>query len=614
MKKAIGFFLFFASHAMTSPVPISVDLFSTQNFTGASSANGTSISLTNSATLNFQDQSNPGNASISVSNNSTVNFEETSSTTYSGQLTGSGSVNKTGSGDLTMTGNNSGFTGPLFVQTGTLFLSGAYGGSVTSAPAATIVYNGPITGDLNVTGTITTDGVTSLQVGGNYFQTANAVYIANINSAGQSSLINIAGTASINGFVQINALGGVLLNANYTILHANGGVLGTYRLINPYPLLLASITYDANNVYLSFKNNILSAAVTRNEKEVANQLDNLTPTTQDEINVISSLLTLTSSQAQDALNQLSGEQYSNFILSSLYDSGRFSKRIYNSFRDFFNPCAEPCKTIDNWASIGGGRGFQEGNRTAKGFNLSSWDFSTGMHACLCDDYLLGGALRYDRDSVHSGLGGKATLNTASAAIYSLTHKKQGYVFADLIGGTSWGDFKRDINFGSIKRFANSDPRLSYGRFDLQLGADVNNQYFSLQPYFGISAELYHQEKIKEHRAESLNLLIKPLTKKLASSQVGLHFGSGYNKKLSMIFDLAWLHYYGSLQVSEKIRFTDFGTSFPILGPKRGHDGAEGSFYLFKPFGKSSELFLGAEGELWKKWHSYEFNAGVCLRW
>lgn len=613
MKKAIGFFLLFISQLMTTPVPILIDNFSTENVIGTSNTNGTIINITNSSTINFLDQSNPGNASINVDVNSIVNFVETSPTTYSGLLTGTGTINKIGTGNLTMTGNNSGFTGPLFVQVGTLFLNGAYGGNISVSPSATVVYNGPISGDLHVTGTIRTNGVNTLLVGGNYFQTANAIYIVDFNSNGQSSLINIAGTASLNGFVQVNVSQGILLNSLYKILHANGGITGTYGLINPYPLLLPIITYDANNVYVKFESNILSAAVTQNEQQVANQLFNLVPSTPDELLVISSLLTLTTSEAQKALNVLSGEQYSNFILSALYESSRFNKRIYNSVRDI-QSCFCNCKKINNWISGGGGKGYQKGNEDTSGFHLSSWDLNTGMHACLNKDWLLGGALRYDEDFVYSNLGGKAIFQTGNASIYSLYHKKRFYFFSDLIGGISCGEFKRTINFGSINRSAHSDPFLSYGRLDLQIGADLNNLRYNFQPFIAGSCELYHQSRVKEKKAESLDLLINSINKELVSSQLGLHFGSNNNRNFLITLDLAWHHYYGNLRVSETTRFEDFGTSFKINGPKRGHDGGEGSLYLSKPFGSFSEVFLGAEGEVWKRWYSYEFNGGVCFRW
>ena len=614
MKKNF-FILFIATSAFAAPVPLDIDLFSTANFTGAQSAAGTAINITNGSTVNFQDQSDPDSAPISVSNDSFLNFSETTPTIYSGQLTGSGTVTKNGTGNLTMSGNNSGFTGPLFVQSGTLFLDGAYGGSVTSSASAHIVYKGPISGNLDITsGTITTAGINTLQVGGNYTQAPNTIYIANLSSSGQSSLINIAGTASIAGSVQIDASLGVLTNHTYEILHANGGVSGTYGLINPYPALKVSITYDANNVYLSFGSSLLGLAATPNEKNVAAQLDKLIPTTTSENELLSSLLLLTPAETRKALNILSGEQYSNPILANMYDGSRFSKKIFNSLRTNINRCIRSCPGTYNWLSVGGGQGFQKGGHAHPGFNLGTYDINTGMHSCVNKSWIFGGALGYNSDFVDSDLHTETTMKTGTAAIYSCFQKELLYFVTDLIAARTWSRVNRRIHFGTIHQRAHSSPHLAYGRFDLQLGGNLGNCYYNIKPYIAGSVEVYHQESVHEQGARAINLSIQALTKWLGTSQLGFHTSFAPYRKTSIDFDIAWQHYFGNLRVYEDVRFEDFGTSFPILGPKRSQDGCLANLYITTPVGKSWSMYLGAEGEIWGDWYAYEADAGVSYKW
>ena len=379
-------------------------------------------------------------------------------------------------------------------------------------------------------------------------------------------------------------------------------------------MLQAFISYDANDVYLSFINNIEAAAVTPNEKNVAQQFNQLVPTLPDELVLLSALLVLPIPEAAAALNQLSGEQYSNFILATLYDSSRFNREFYRSCRDAIYPCVNICDTVTPWIRLGGSKGVQKSDRTTAGFHFSTIDMSAGMHSCLNNSWLLGGSLGYNADFIHPDLHGKPTLNTASAAIYSLFQVKRVFLLSDLIGARSWSDCKRPIQFGSIHRFAHSHPRISYGRFDLQIGLDVGSCPFHLQPYLEGSYELYHQQKIHEHGAESANLLISPITRGLMSNQLGLHFGTNRSKKLSLDFDLSWKHYYGRLRMSETTRFKDFGTPFVIQGPKHGADGAVGSLYFSNSIESSWGVYLGAEGELWKHWYDYDINGGVSYRW
>ena len=523
-------------------------------------------------------------------------------------------MTKDGIGDLTLSGNNAAFTGPLSVVFGTLFLNGAYGGSVSVSDGAHIVYNGPISGDLNITnGTITTLDVNTLFVGGNYTQAPGTIYIANVNSLGQSSLINMAGTASIAGSVQVDASRGVLPHAIYRILHADGGVSGTYGLINPYPLLHVLITYDANNVYLSFATNFVDGAMTPNEKKVAAQLDQFIPATTDEADVINNLLLLPPSQLSEALNVLSGEQYSNLILTNLYDSNRFNRQIFNSIRTNLNPCSR-CVGIQNWGSGGGGQAFQKGNQANPGFNLQTFDFSTGMHACLGESWLLGGALAYNSDTAYSTIHANSLLQTGTAAVYSSFQKDWGYLVLDLMGARTWTNVRRHIQFGEIDRTARSSPGLAYGRFDLQGGADLGNCDYNLKPYVAGSAEVYHQQAVQEHGAGSLNLSTQSATKWLGSTQLGLHTSVTAKQSLSIDVDLAWQHYYGNLRVDETVRFQDFGTPFLIQGPKRGHDGLLAALYFITPEVNAWSIYLGAEGEVWRHWYSYEVNGGFGYRW
>jgi fibronectin-binding autotransporter adhesin len=614
MKKFSGLFCFLWGSLVASPAPILVDLFSITNFTGASTASGTNIAITNSSAVNFQDQSIAGNATISIDNTSQLNFIENIATTYSGQLTGSGTITKSGSRDLTITGNNSAFTGPLFVQTGTLFLDGNYGGSVTASPGATIFYGGAIAGDLNITaGTITTIGIKTLNVNGNYTQTNGAIYLARVSSSGQSTLINIAGTATITGSsLQVDTSSGVLFHHTYTILQANGGVSGVYNLIGSYPGLGIFVTYDANHVYLSFGSNFISVAQTPNERHVAAQLDSLTSFTSDEAYVLGALSSINqANELREALNLMSGEQYTNFILTALYADSRLSERIYDAYRDLINPCLTHCKGPHYWINAGGGKGFQAGSKAAAGFTVSNnGDVSVGVHSFFNEAWLLGGAIGYEADQIHSRLAGHADLNTTQGAIYSAYQTKHIYAQSELIGAISWADYKRPIKFAALNRSAKSKPQIAHGRFELEAGGSVGNCSFFAQPYIAGTAEVYHQNKIHEHEAQSLNLTIKPVTKWLASNFLGFHLNGNFKKKTEVVLDLAWQHYYGNLRVTEITRFNDFGSSFPIEGPKRGHDGALGALYISTAMSNCLRIYFKTSGQLWRGWQAYEFNGGI----
>jgi uncharacterized protein with beta-barrel porin domain len=609
MRGVISCLIFLCCNLAAAPILIEVDTGATSRFSGTSSALNTSITITNASSVNFADQSDPANASISLDSGSSLIFSQTSPTVYTGQLLGNGDVFKSGAGNLTMQGDNSLFSGLLSVQIGKLFLEGNYGGTVSMLPGTFVSYGGSIAGDLNVTeGTISTSGTGVFTVFGTYSQSADATYIAQFSSSGQASLISTPQTASIAGFVSLDVSQGVLTHHLYPILQASGGVSGTYALDNPYPSLLPLLSYDSDHVYVSFGTNFESIAATSNEKKVAQQIDLLSPTTPEENSLVNSLIFLSPGQAQDMLNQLTGEQYSSLILTTLFDDAGFRKNIYDAFRDLLSPCASSCPGGNVWITGGGGRGFQEGNSSHPGFHTSNQSVTTGVHSCLEGEWLLGGALGYDFDSVHSDLQGNGKLRTGQLGLYSSFKKKRVYIAADIIGARTWARFIRPV------QHAKSNPRLTHGRFDLQVGTNWGSCKWRWQPYVAGSLEAYHQARINEKGGGATDLVISPLTKRLASSQLGLHFSMNFIKELFIDVDLGWQHYYGNLQVNQRVAFKGFGTSFEIEGPQRGHDGGNGAVYLSTAFRKGWMLYFETQGELWKNWHAYTFNGGVNYKW
>lgn len=615
MRPFLYAFVFSGAQLFAVPDPVLVDLFSTVSFTDSSSASGTTISITNTSELLFVDQSTAGDALISIDGTSELNFAQTSASVYTGVLSGTGTVIKSGSGDLALNGNNSGFMGTLLLNQGTLFLNGAFGGDVQTSPNTLIVYGGPISGNLVVSqGTITTSGFSTLNVGGNYTQSNGAVYIANLNSQGQTSLIDVAGTATITGgLVQANTSGGFLYNHLYNILHAGGGVIGTYGLI-PTPGLSIFITYDAQNVYLSFSPNFGAIARTPNQIQVANQLNHLINLSPDESFMLASLVSLPPDQMRHALDLMSGEQYTAFILSALYQDERFSRRIFNACRYFLNPCAPSCAEFQPWIFAGGGKGFQKGNSNAFGFESSNYDISLGFQSAFGKSWLLGAAAEYENDSIDSRLAGNASFHTVQGALYSDFKSKRFYIHTDLIGAGSGSDFGRPIAFGEIHRKAKGKPRISHGRLDFEIGYNGEWCPHVLQPFIGGSALLFHQSRFQENGASSLDLVVGSQTKWLGSTLAGIHFNTHVFDRLSIDLDLAWEHYYGNLQVVETMRFVQFGTNFPIIGPERGHDGGIGSFAIAAPFGECWHFYAQGSGEIWKDWHAYSVNGGLVFSW
>ena len=121
------------------------------------------------------------NGSISLSsnciNNSFLTFNNSSNTTYSGVISGSGSLTKTGAGVLTLSGNNT-FIGATTISDGSIIISGNYASNLSSNitfnnsnTTTPITYSGILSGTSTLTKT--GDGVLTLSGVNTYTGTTN---------------------------------------------------------------------------------------------------------------------------------------------------------------------------------------------------------------------------------------------------------------------------------------------------------------------------------------------------------------------------------------------------------------------------------------------------------
>ena len=161
------------------------------------------------------------------------------------------------------------------VAGGDLQVSGELTSPVTVDDGATLGGPGQITGAVTVAagGTFSPgDPVTTTVIGPLSFLTGST-YFAQVTATGQSDLIAVTGTVTIQpgAAVEVDPLGLATTYGrltNYTIVTATGGVSGTFSTVtSDAPLLTPHLTYTADAVDLSLTRNDItfaSLAATRN--------------------------------------------------------------------------------------------------------------------------------------------------------------------------------------------------------------------------------------------------------------------------------------------------------------------------------------------------------------
>src|SRR5262249_20359534 len=194
-------------------------------------------------------------------------------------ISGTGSLQQNGSGVTILTGAST-YTGPTTVNAGTLNVNGSITSIVTINNGGTLMGNGTVGGIVAAAGGTVAPGnsIGTLNASGNVSFAPGSIYQVEVNPT-QSDKIAATGTATLTGgTVQVLVqLGNFANSTRYTILTATGGVTRTFA--NPtssFPLLVPSLSSDANDVFLTLTRNttfFTSQAQTPNQAAVGAALD-----------------------------------------------------------------------------------------------------------------------------------------------------------------------------------------------------------------------------------------------------------------------------------------------------------------------------------------------------
>lgn len=244
------------------------------------------------------------------------------STTFSGVIKDGGagggtlgSLVKEGTGTLILSGTNT-YTGATMVAAGALEVDG----SITTSNLATV--NG---GTLSGIGAVTTTQVNSgilapgnaanptgtLTISGSLTFQSAALYMASVSSSTASKAI-VSGTATLGGAsVKIASGSTPQIGVTYTILTSTTGVSGTFNPVVRFGDLAGTLTYDPNDVFLTFKISSLAALLPRNAPlnavNVAITIDNFINGGGTLPAGFQNIFNLSPSQLVNALLQIDGE-------------------------------------------------------------------------------------------------------------------------------------------------------------------------------------------------------------------------------------------------------------------------------------------------------------------
>jgi uncharacterized protein with beta-barrel porin domain len=428
----------------------------------------------------------------------------------------------------------------------------------------------------------------TLNISGNLVMASAATYIANISPT-SASRANITGTASVAGTAQVASQPGVYAaGTKFTILTANGGVSGTFGSLTTSGAISASLSYDADDVFLTVKSNPLLTQLPptapTNIRNVAAAIDGAVAGGATPPAALGSLYGLPAQTLQNDLNQLTGEagtgaqesgfQMMNSFLSLLFDPfagagsggggpamGFAPERAQALPPDIAlaydavlkAPPLAAQRPWNMWGAAYGGTADITGDPTGVGSNnltTHAGGFAAGLDYHVAPDTVVGFALAGGGTSwgLAAGLGGGRS-DVFQAGLYGSQRYGAAYLSGALAYASYWASTSRTVTFAG--------PDTLAGSFNAQnLGGRLEGGYriaawapFSATPYAAVQAQSFWSPGYNESgalgAADPFAMTYNAQSATVVRSELGSRFdqifGQADGGSVALFGRAAWAH-------------------------------------------------------------------------
>lgn len=446
-------------------------------------------------------------------------------------------------------------------------------------------------------------------------------FTAEINGAG-----NFTSTGLANGALQISSSDGTyLLNHPYLASPSNLSSTPPFVIslagfpFNP-ELVSPVISYQPDGTFITLQTQFEDFAGTRNQKTVAYEIDKFADPAPSLESVLQSLANLSIADLNNALAQMSGEQYTTQMFLADVVNMRFTRRLYDPLRAIITRmapsenCSECCEGNETLTWIEGGySGTNLNTDHGYGLNAKGYEIVVGSQCQLEDDLTVGAALGYYQDIIHYKTDGNSRMSTVLLGLYGLYRPECHYLLGDFTFGVSRNKMHRKTILADTTFQATGRYNILQGTFYGEAGFDYFYDSFLIQPFAGIEFGYAHRNAFTENGADPINLFVHTHDLFKSYSRLGGHFSTTLCK-VKLNLDLAWLYRLGNLGNVAKEHFESFGTDFNVYGASQQRCGYEGTLSLQAPVNDCVSLYADLYGSIWSKASTWSALAGIEVNW
>jgi autotransporter-associated beta strand protein len=486
----------------------------------------------NEGTLVANTASLPDAGDITLATDTTVVFDEANNTIYAGDITGTGTLEKQGTGTLELANAT---TAMLDIQTGSLFING-------DAGATTVASGGLLGGIGTINGNLTNNGIVSpgfspgtIFVAGNYTQGPGGTLVIQFASAISYDQLIITGTASLDGTLQLDFLGGYApVGESFEILTAAGGVSGTFDPVTGSAAIAADVTYNPNNVTVAFVQVPFTAfAGTPNQNAVAAAAAD-SPDITTALNAIPN-----PDQMASALNALSPQGYqiwSNIAFdhaTSLTDRLARNRTNLPDRGNYYFEGGQRRGSVNGDSDVGSASYRSD-------FGLAGGNFAIGP------DFTLGGFFEYTKTNSDLGSSGSnSEIKKKTLGARAAWSSNQWFVHAVLAYGMEDYKSRRWIQFPGTSEMASSETSGRQWIANISAGRDFTSGPLTVTPFAGLLASYWKADGFQETGAGAFNVTVGDQSAESLRTQLGVAIAADFvdihDVRIRPHARMAWMH-------------------------------------------------------------------------